>query len=327
MPKPKTRQTGPSGGPRGLPGTGGEDRTILAIQSLLTAASGEAPWGELWIGDDTAVVLPPPGPLLFGVDAAVAGVHADLGLVSLEDLGWKALTAAVSDIGAMGGRPLHAVVTMCVPGGTDLGRLTAGVAAAAARWGCPVVGGDLSTADQVMVSVAVTGTLDGGVPPAVTRAGASAGDALLVTGPLGASAAGLRVLRQGGPDDHPAAVAHRRPTARLAEGWAARLAGATAMIDVSDGLAIDLFRLAEASGVGLALDEVPVAEGATEDEALGGGEDYQLVMATPDPDRLGAAFLAAGLDPPVRIGICTAEVTARTLGDGPLERRGWEHAV
>jgi thiamine-monophosphate kinase len=319
--------SGAGGGP-----VTGEDAALERTRRLHDERRGPAPAGELWIGDDAAVLAVPPGPLLLGADATVAGVHADLGLVSLADLGWKALTAAVSDIAAMGGRPLHAVVTCCLPPGLDPDPLTAGLADAAAEWGCPVVGGDFSTAGQVVVTVATTGTLAGHPAPAVTRAGARPGDRLLVTGPLGGSAAGLRLLRAGGgriSDPKRAALitAHRRPRARLGEGWAARVTGATALMDVSDGLAIDVRRLATASGVGLRLHGVPVVAGATLAEALGGGEDYELIVAAPDPVALRSAFAAASLREPIDIGVCTATPGEHTLADRPLPRAGWEHAI
>jgi thiamine-monophosphate kinase len=292
----------------------------------MRTASGPPRPGEIWIGDDAAVVAWPAGPLVLSTDAAVAGVHADLALVGLDDLGWKALTAAVSDIGAMGAVPVHALVTYLLAPGTDVGRLAAGVAEASARWRCPVVGGDVSVAEQVAVSVAVTGRLEGGAP-AVRRAGARPGDRLFATGPLGASAAGLRLLRAGATGPAALLGAHRRPWARLAEGRTARDAGATAMIDVSDGLALDLHRLADASGVGFALTAVPVADGATVEEALGGGEDYELVLSTGDPDALAGAFAAAGLRPPVDLGRCTADPAERTLAGEALPRLGWQHPV
>src|SRR5579875_2610211 len=199
----------------------------------------------------------------------------------------------------MGGCPTHAVCTMAVPQGTDVERLAAGVAEAGAEWSCRIVGGDLTSASQIVLSV---------------------------TCPLGASAAGLRNLREGAREG--ALVdAHRRPRARLAEGMAARRAGVSAMMDVSDGLALDLRRLAHASGVGVALFGVPVAAGATESEALGGGEDYELLMATRDPDRLAAAFQAAGLRPPLHIGACTADVSECTLEGRPMPLLGWQHAI
>jgi thiamine-monophosphate kinase len=98
------------------------------------------------------------------------------------------------------------------------------------------------------------------------------------------------------------------------------------MIDVSDGFLADLGHLADASGVGYRLDEVPVFEGATTEEALGGGEDYELVMATPDPDRLVAAFAQAGLRRPVLVGSCTDRSDERTLDGKPAPALGWQHS-
>lgn len=286
------------------------------------------------MGDDAAVVAGPDGWLLLACDLVVAGVHADLDLVGVDDLGWKAVAANVSDIAAMGGRPGHILVSVAGPPGADLDRLYAGISAAARRWDCPVVGGDLANAGVLVVSVAITGTTGPGWRP-VLRSGARAGDALMVTGPLGASASGLAALRSAlrsppgeGPSDAlGAALAqrHRRPQARVEEGCAAAAAGASAMIDVSDGLSVDLGHLADASGVGFELDTVPVADGATEADALGGGEDYELVIATPDPERLARQFEDGGLRPPVRIGTCTDDGGRRQLRGRLLAASGWEH--
>lgn len=304
----------------------GEDAVVRRIAEVFERAVGAPPDGEVWIGDDAAVVAAPSGRLVFATDAVVAGVHADLSFTGLDDLGWKALTATLSDIGAVGGRPTYAVVDFCVPPRTDIVLLASGVADASAEWCCPVVGGDVTSSSQVIVGVAAIGQLEGDAPP-VLRSGASAGDRIFVTGPLGASAAGLRLLRAGAPGPASAIAAHRRPRARLREGEEARRAGATAMMDVSDGLGIDLYRLAEASGVGIALDAVPVADGATEDEAMGGGEDFELIVATPDPMRLTDAFAAAGLAPPIEIGRCTADPGERSLRGRPFRRSGFEHSL
>lgn len=304
----------------------GEDAVVRRIADVLERALGAPPPGDVWIGDDAAVVPAPTGRLVLATDAVVAGVHADLSLTGLDDLGWKALTSTVSDIGAVGGRPAYAMVDFCVPPGTDVVLLATGVAQASAEWSCPVVGGDVTSAPEVVVSAAAAGLLEGDGPP-VLRSGASPGDRLLVTGPLGGSAAGLRLLRAGAREPVSAVTAHVRPRARLVEGAVARREGATAMMDVSDGLALDLDRLATASRVGIALDFVPVADGATEVEALGGGEDFELVIATPDPGRLATAFASAGLRPPIEIGRCTAEGAQRTLRGRRLERSGFEHVL
>jgi len=279
--------------------------------------------------DDAATLgVPGGGPLVVSVDSVVEGVHVDLSVCSAGDVGWKALMGALSDLAAMGAAPLGALVALCVPGGSGEGDLAlgvmAGVGEAAAASGCPVVGGDVSEAAQLMVAVTVLGTVEGGGPP-VSRAGALPGDVVLVTGPCGGSAAGLRELRVGrsGGD------AYRRPVARLREGEIARQRGAHAMIDVSDGLALDLHRLADASGVGFELDDVPVAEGATLEEALGGGEDYELLVTAPGAgvEEMCDAFAAAGLREPVPIGLIAQDVAVRTLGGRDLERLGWQHRL
>jgi thiamine-monophosphate kinase len=298
----------------------GERAAIERIRSRLPGP----PEDETWIGDDAAAVAPPPESLLLATDLVVAGVHVDLDLVGVDDMGWKAMAVNVSDVAAMAGRPRQALVAVAGPASTDLDALFDGLTEAAGHYRCPVVGGDLANADILVVSVAVTGTSGG--RPVVRRDGARPGDTLFVTGPLGASAAGLELLRRGRDRDAPElAAAHRRPQARVEEGQAARAGGATAMIDLSDGLALDLDRVAEASGVGLVITEVPVAEGATAEQALGGGEDYELAFSAPDPEVVVAAFRAARLRRPVRIGSCTADPEERRLDGGRLQPTGWQH--
>lgn len=299
----------------------GEFEAIERLRRMLPSP----PAGETWIGDDAALVVPPTGGLLLAADLVVAGVHADLSLVGLDDFGWKALSVNVSDIAAMGGCPTHALVSVAAPPDTDLETLYSGLAEAVAAYSCPVVGGDLSTASQLVVSVAVVGEC--GPRPPVLRSGALPGDTIFVTGPLGASAAGLAALREARVDDAATAVidAHRRPVARVKEGKAARAAGASAMVDVSDGLSADLHHLAAASGVGFVLDHVPVFEGATLQQALGGGEDYELVFTATNPGHVAASFAEAGLRQPIAIGRCTSDPGVFVLGESELPRVGWQH--
>jgi thiamine-monophosphate kinase len=289
------------------------------------------PAGEVWIGDDAAVLGPTGGRSLLTTDLSVVGVHADLALMGLDDLGWRAVAVAVSDIAAMGGSATHVLVAVAGPPSTDLDTLYEGLAQSVAAHGCVVVGGDLSNATEVVVVVTVAGVVGDGPGP-VLRSGARGGDHLFVTGPLGASAAGLRILREavtaGRPPpsaDSPTVEAYRRPRARLAEGEVARRCGATAMIDVSDGLAADLGHLADASGVGFRVDRVPVSPGATVEEALGGGEDYELVFAGPDVDEVVRAFGVAGLRPPVVMGRCTADRDRRDWVGTVVVPGGFEH--
>lgn len=261
----------------------GEFAAIDRIRRMLPVA----PPGEVWSGDDAAVV---DGGLLLAIDALAAGVHFASD-TPLEDVGWKAVIVNVSDIAAMGGRPTYLVASVVGPPTTDLDALSRGMVDAAAAYGCFLVGGDLANGDSLVVTVAVTGVVDG-APGPVLRSGARPDDHLYVTGPLGAAAAGGW---------------RARPSARVHEGDSARRGGATAMIDVSDGLIADLNHIAEASNVGYVLDDVPIADAATEEQALHGGEDFELLYAGPP-----------GL-PGIRIGACTADVTQR------LEARGWEH--
>ncbi len=313
--------------PRHLP-LADEDEVLQRIRGIV--GNGIETFG---LRDDAAVLdVPGGGPLVVSVDSVVEGVHVDLSVCSPGDVGWKALMGALSDLAAMGAAPLGALVALCVPGGSGEGELAlgvmAGVGEAAAVSGCPVVGGDVSEAGELVVAVTVLGTVEAGgetQPGPVSRSGAQPGDVVLVTGPCGGSAAGLRELRAGGSGGE----AYRRPVARLAEGEAARVIGAHAMIDVSDGLALDLHRLADASGVGFRLEDVPVAEGATLEEALGGGEDYELVITAgaSAADDMGASFATDGLRVLVRIGVIVDEPTTRTLHGQDLGRLGWQHRL
>lgn len=305
--------------------SGGEREALEVLARLLPGP----PAGETWFGDDAAVVAAPGGgQMLLAADTLVAGVDAELSLTSLADFGWKAMAVNLSDIAAMGGAPAHALVSVVGLGLPGLAELYEGLMEAASSYCCPVVGGDLSAGDALVVSVAVTGRVEG---RAVLRSGARPGDTIWVTGPLGAAAAGLRCLRAsaGGPlqpHERALVLAHARPVPRLAEGQAAREAGATAMIDVSDGLAVDLACLARSSGVGFELDDVPVAPAATLEEALGGGDDYELVFTLPagaEPSN----FERSGLPSPIKLGVCVACPERRRWAGADLPLLGWAHTL
>lgn len=298
----------------------GEFAVIEAIRTLLP---GPRATGEVWIGDDAAVLPLPDGRrLLLAADTVVAGVHADLGLTGLDDFGWKAVAACVSDIAAMGGDPMCALVTVTGASGEEIGSLYKGVAEAAERFACPVVGGDLTEGPGLVVTVAVAGTCEG---EPVLRSGARPGDSVWVTGPLGGAAEGLRRLRRDGPDAARGAAAHARPVARLDEGRAARSAGATAMIDISDGLAADAGHICRSSGVGMSLHSVPVAEGATAEEALAGGEDFELLFCAPPDSPVAESF--EGSRPPVRVGECTGGHEGLRVAGVDVAPSGWEHQL
>ncbi len=321
-PKPGPGYNGPT--------RGAEDAALERIGVSLAAQFGPAPPGELWFGDDAAVIRIADPRLVVATDIAVAGVHADLALLTEEDLGWRAVAATVSDIAAMGARPTHLLSSLCVAPDTDLDGLCAGVAAAAGVWGCIVVGGDLSRSAVAMASITVLGTLEDNPAEALTRSGSRAGERIFVTGPLGSSAAGLRYLRAGELAEGPSAAAieaHRRPRARVEEGLAARRAGASALMDISDGLLLDLDRMGRSSGVGIVIESVPVDPEATVEEALSGGEDFELLIVTAHPEALLTAFKSAGLRPPVPLGLCTNDPLERLLDGARFEGRGYQHEI
>lgn len=292
------------------------------------------PEGEVGSGDDAASLDHFGGRFLISTDMLVEGVDFDLSYATGSDVGYKAVAVNVSDIAAMGGAPRDVVVSVGLPGYLELDLfddLLTGLLEACGRFSTRLVGGDISEASELVVSVTVTGTCD----RPVLRRGTVAGDALCVTGALGGSAAGLMLLRSGERETAPALVLrHLRPTARVAEGAALASLGATSMIDISDGFGIDVTRLMSASGTGCVIDPdaLPLEQGldAVVDDpvetALTGGEDFELLVTLPHTavaratdtlEEFGTAL--------TRIG----EVTTGKImfGDAPLEGRdlGWEH--
>jgi thiamine-monophosphate kinase len=301
----------------------------------LSARSGPRPIAG--IGDDAAIVaLPRRTATLLTTDFLTEGVHFIARRTPGESLGRKAMAVNLSDIAAMGGVPHSAVTSIGLPRGTPPAYARAiarGLAAAAREYDVAIVGGDTCAAERLFVNVALTGFVEPG--RAVRRSGGKAGDGLYVTGALGASAAGLAVLlgraprtgrarrrvrgrrdgRSGGESARRAAVAaHIDPEPRVAMGRALGLCGlATAMIDLSDGIAQDLPRLCAASRAGAVVvaSSVPVSPVATAvlgreralAAALGGGEDYELLFTSrPEWEGLMAGLARRLSLPIVRIG-------------------------
>ena len=312
-----------------------EDELLEAIRRVL---SGAGPEVRVSVGDDAAVLAPTTGELVITTDALVENVHFIRGLIGARDLGHKAIVVNVSDIAAMGASPRAAVCALTLTSDVDAAWVMGffgGMRQACDEFALWLVGGDLSRGGEISIAVTVTGEVAPG--RAVLRSGARPGDRIVVTGELGGAAAGLRFSQlHAMPTDEQRAAIHRhlRPTARVGEGAVLARLGATAMMDVSDGLSLDLSRLARASGVGvrLALDLVPVASLATMADALGGGEDYELLATLPGGDEVttGRAELRESF------GVELTEIGVVIEGDGmvgvdedgaerPLEVSGWDH--
>ena len=266
-------------------GAGGEFDRIRAVLQRLGPDAG-------LIGDDCAVIPEGPGTLVISVDLAVEGVHFRRDWLSLEEIGWRAAASALSDLAAEGASAVGVMASLGVPADAALdapAELMAGIHAAVHAVGGRVLGGDLSRSAQWLVDISVVGRA---VRP-VTRAGARPGDRLWVTGALGGSRAGLAALRRGEAPSVEARSAFAHPVPRVASGMALAHAGATAMLDLSDGLGGDASHLAAASSVGLHIQllQLPVAGAALAEAARAGvvpavfaalgGEDYELLAAVP----------------------------------------------
>lgn len=242
-------------------------------------------------GDDAAVLAAPDGRVVATTDLLVDEVHFRRDWSTAYDVGRKAAAQNLADLAAMGARPTALLVGLATPAETELAwidRLADGLRDECALVGASVVGGDVVRSPVLMVSVAALGSMDGRTP--VTRAGARPGDQVVVAGRLGWAAAGLRVLRSGDTEG-PLVDAHRRPQPPYDIGPALADLGATAMVDVSDGLLADLGHVAVASGVRIELELDALrrfgTDGVTDDDLLTGGDDHAL-----------AATLPAGATPP-----------------------------
>lgn len=297
--------------------------------------------GEVWVGDDAAVLRAPGGTLLFTSDLLLEGIHFDLEITGPRDLGYKAIAVNASDVAAMGGTPRRALVAMGLKPRMEvewIEEVYAGMQECCDEFNMAVVGGDLSRSDCLVISVALLGNPAGRL--VTLRKGARPGDVVAVTGTLGASAAGLRLLRAGVRDRPDLIQAHQRPMARVREAEVLRRHLPSSMIDISDGFATDLGHICAASAVGVVIQSsalpLPDLAGLGLDRhvlqlGLSGGEDYELCFTIP-AERYGAAAAAvteATGTKVTRVGEVVEPDRGRVLlveGDEePLLAPGWDH--
>ena len=297
-------------------------------------------------GDDAAAVTFPNGPVteLYTTDTMVDGIHFTAATTPWRDLGWKAIASNISDVAAMGGAPGVALVTLGLPPDFPVAgvqELYAGMTEIGGEFGTRIIGGDLVRSPVAFITVALTGIAGG--PPLLRRA-AAPGHLVAVTGPVGGSAGGLRLLLagcRGRRPDRPAEKTliglHRRPHPHIAAGRALVQAGVPAAMDVSDGLADDLGKMCAASSVAAVIyaDQVPAPDALRRafpddwlDLALYGGEDYVLLFTAPPElmaaaiDQLPAAAVIGAITdgPPGTVAVLDSANRPRPRGGA-----GWDH--
>lgn len=291
------------------------------------------------IGDDAAVVAAPDSRVVATVDLLIDGRHFRRDWSPPADIGAKAAARSLADVAAMGARPSALLVGLAAPGDLPVAwaeELVSGIADECARPGASVVGGDVSSADTVMLAVTALGDLGGRDP--VTRSGARPGDLVAVAGVLGHSAAGLALLAAGRSAPAALVAAHRRPRPPYDAGLEAAALGATSMIDVSDGLVADMGHVADASGVAIdvrtdalsgddALDAAAGALGAGASGGPGAGAAARWALTGGEDHALAATF-PPGVALPPRwrvIGAVGQGYGVRVDGGDLGGRPGWDH--
>ncbi len=305
----------------------GEFGLIAAMRALLPPGPAQL----VGIGDDAAVLSAPDARVVATMDLLVEGRHFRRDWSAAKDVGGKAAAQNLADIAAMGATATALLVGFAAPGDLSAewaGDLVRGLAEESARAGASVAGGDVSSADTIMIAITALGDLGGRDP--VTRAGARPGDQVALAGTPGRSAAGLALLTAG--HDRPAVLvaAHRWPQPPYDAGPQAAMLGATAMIDISDGLVQDLGHVAEASGVRIDIDtaRLPADPALPQAAAALGGADWLGWALTGGEDHSLAATFPAGTRLPGRwsvIGTVSAGRGVRVDGGRPPAAGGWDH--
>jgi thiamine-monophosphate kinase len=322
----------------------GEFGLIEIITEFLNKSGvGDTPEHDVLIGvgDDAAAWRSQGSPQLGTTDILVQDVHFSMDIITWRQLGWKALAVNISDIAAMGGIPKHALVSLGLPSDAEVEQvleLYQGMAEIAKRFALSISGGDVVKAPLVIISPSVVGMAGNNI---LTRSAALPGDLIAVTGYLGSSAAGLRMLKAGLELDAETASylrqAHLCPLPRVGEGELLAQHGVRAAIDLSDGLVADLNKICQASKVGARVmtDRVPIhpsVQAAFERDslrlALSGGEDYELLFTARGDVIEGTKSLMSG--PVTVIGEIVTEPRQVTLLDEEgkameWEGGGWEH--
>ena len=301
------------------------------IEEILRDA-GKAPAASLrlGIGDDAAIFNPPAGrELLLTSDQVIEGTHFLPALHPAQALGHKCLARGLSDIAAMGGEPHCFLLSLCVPPWVSpgwRGRFFKGLFRLSRKVDIPLAGGDIARGEHFGVDVTVVGSVQRG--KALLRSRAKPGDTLYVSGRLGGSALGFERMRASAGTSGAAARRHLYPEPRLALGrFLAGELGVRAAMDLSDGLSTDLSRFLRASHVGATIhaSQIPRFRGASLDQAIHGGEDYELLFAAAPNRKVPETFDGLELTPIGVVREGEAIVLETSAGEHPLRREGFQH--
>ncbi|MFT3969901.1 MAG: thiamine-phosphate kinase [Micropruina sp.] len=297
----------------------------------ITAGLPTSPAVRVGPGDDCAVFAAD-GDVAVSTDTMVENVHFRRTWSAAEDVGRKAVASAVADLEAMGARPIGVVLALTIPAELAISWVNgfqAGVRQECALSGALLLGGDITRGRDITASATVFGDLQG--RPPVTRSGARPGDVVAVRGRLGWAAAGLTVLNRGFRSPRAVVVAHRVPEPPYGQGIVAQQAGASAMIDCSDGLLADLGHIAEASGVAIDVDtsKLDVAEPqSVVAAAVGGGDPLTFILTGGDDHALLATFAASDVPEGWRIIGTVSDGDPVVTVDGAAwdgDAVGWRH--
>jgi len=295
------------------------------------------------IGDDTAAWQGDNTIQLATTDSLIQDTHFDLNITTWEELGWKAIAVNLSDIAAMGGIPKYALISLALPGEIEtscISSLYHGMIKIANQFGVAIVGGNIASTKEVVINVTILGSLESA--SALTRSAAVAGDQVAVTGHLGLSAAGLKMLKQKLSFDTETCrllrQAHLQPLPRVNEGQILLRHGVKAAIDISDGLVADLTHMCQSSKVSARINETavpihPAVQGNFKSDcqqlALSGGEDYELLFTA--GSQVIKQIQQAMSCPVTVIGeiiqgkkaqVTIIDTNGRSI---PRQQTGWEH--
>lgn len=274
------------------------------------------------LGDDCAIIDGAGQNIdLFASDLMAEDIHFSRLYYTPAEIGYKSISVNVSDIAAMGGIPRYVTIALGCPKDFEITEFYSGVKAACQEYNLRVAGGDLSSSKNLFISVAILGS---SIEKPIKRSTARVNDHIFLTGPTGASAAGLELLQQDPSSSGPLQQSHKLPKARVDAAMVMSRLPANSAIDVSDGLIGDLNHICTQSNLGAVIETMPVAEGATLEHCMYGGEDYEIIFTHPNPELVMESFSEQNISLPIDIGRFR-ETKGILYRNKPLVVKGYAH--